>query len=47
MSLDNYGQVETINLRALLFVVASDTVLIEYEIFNSEKETIKVAMLKL
>ena len=47
MSLDNYGQVETINLRALLFVVASDTVLIEYEIFNSEKETTKVAMLKL
>jgi len=47
MNLNNYGQVETVNLRALLFIVASNTVLIEHEIFNSEKETTKVAMSKL
>ena len=47
ISLDNYSQVETINLRVLLFIVAFDIVLIKYEIFNSEKETTKVAILKL
>jgi len=47
MTLDNYGQVKTINLRALLFIVASDIILIEYEIFNFEKKTTKVAIPKL
>ena len=47
MNLDNYGQVETVNLRALLFIVVSNTVLIEHEIFNPEKGTTKVAMSKL
>jgi len=47
ITLDNYSQVETVNLKASLFIVASDTVLIEHKISNSEKETTKVAMLKL
>jgi len=47
MTLDNYSQVETTNSKTLLFIVASGTVLIEYEIFNPEKETAKVAILKL
>jgi len=42
MSLGNYSQVETTNSK-----VASSTVLIEYEIFDSEKETTKVAVSKL
>ena len=47
MTLGNYGQVKTINSKALLFIVASSTVLIEYEVFDSERETTKVIMLKL
>jgi len=47
MTLGNYGQVETANSKALLFMVASGTVLIEYEIFNPEKETTKVTVSKL
>ena len=47
MTLNNYGWVETANSKALLFMVASGTVLIEYEIFDSEKETTKVAISKL
>ena len=47
MTLDNYSQVETTNSKTLLFIVASGTVLIEHEIFNPEKETAKVAILKL
>ena len=47
MTLDNYGWVETANSKALLFIVASGTVLIEHEIFDSKKETTKVAMSKL
>ena len=42
ISLDNYSQVETTNLK-----VTSNTVLIEYEIFNPEKETTQVAVSKL
>ena len=47
ITLDNYSQVKTTNSKALLFIVASSTVLIEYEVFDSKRETIKVAMLKL
>jgi len=44
MTLGNYSWVETTNLEALLFIVASGTVLIEHEIFNLKKETTKVAV---
>jgi len=47
MILDNYSQVETANLKALLFIVTSSTVLIKHEIFDSAKGTTKVAMSKL
>ena len=47
MTLDNYSQVKTTNSKTLLFIVASGTVLIEHKIFNPEKETAKVAILKL
>ena len=47
MTSDNYSWVETTNLKVLLFVVTSSTVLTEYEIFDSEKEITKVAMSKL
>jgi len=47
ITLGNYGQVETANSKALLFIIASGTVLIEHEIFDPEKETTKVAMSKL
>ena len=47
ITLNNYSQVETVNSKASLFIAASDTVLIEHKIFNSEKETTKVAMSKL
>jgi len=47
MTLGNYSQVETTNLKALLFIVAFGTVLIEHEIFNPEKETTKVSVSKL
>jgi len=47
VALDNYDQVETANLKALLFMVASNTILIEHEIFDPEKETTKIAVLKL
>ena len=47
MTLGNYGQVETANSKVLLFMVASGTVLIEYEILNSKKETTKVTVSKL
>ena len=47
MTLDNYDQVETANLKAPLFMVASNTILIGHEIFDPEKETTKVAVLKL
>ena len=44
---DNYGWVETANLKVLLFMVAFGIILIEHEIFNSKKETTKVTILKL
>jgi len=47
MTLDNYSQVKTTNSEVLLFIVASGAVLIKHEIFDPEKETTKVAMLKL
>ena len=47
MTLDNYDQVETVNSKALLFMITSSTVLIEHEIFDPEKETTKVTMSKL
>ena len=47
MTLDNYSWVKTINSKILQFMIISNTVLIEYEIFDSEKETTKVAMLKI
>jgi len=47
MILSDYGQVETANSKVLLSMVASGTVLIEHEIFDLEKETTKVAVLKL
>jgi len=47
MTLGNYSWVETTNLKALLFVIVSSTVLIGYKIFYLEKETIKVTISKL
>ena len=47
ITLDNYGQVKTANLKILLFIVTSGTVLIEHEIFNPEKGTTKVAVSKI
>jgi len=47
VALDNYDQVETANLKASLFMVASNTILIKHEIFDPEKKTTKVAVLKL
>ena len=47
ITLDNYGWVKTANSKALLFIVAFGTILIEHEIFNSKKGTIKVTILKL
>ena len=47
MILDNYNQIETANSKALIFMVASGTILIEHIIFDFEKGTTKVAMSKL
>ena len=47
ITLDNYSQVKTVKSKALLFMVASSTVLIKHEIFDPDKETTKIAMLKL
>ena len=47
ITLNNYSWVETTNSKALLFIVASGTVLIEHKIFDSEKETTKVTISKL
>ena len=47
MILDNYGWVETVNLKVPLFIVTSSTILVEHEIFNLEKGTTKVAVLKI
>ena len=45
MTPDNYGRLGTANSKVLLFIVASNIILIEYKIFNPEKETTKVAVL--
>jgi len=47
ITLINYSQIETANLKVLLFMVVSGTVLIEHKIFDSEKETTKIAILQL
>jgi len=47
MTLGNYGWVVTTNSKALLFMITSNTVIIEHKIFNSEKVITKVAELKL
>ena len=47
MTLDNYSQVETVNLKVLSFIVTSDTILIEHKIFDLEKKTIKISISKL
>ena len=47
MTLDNYGWVEIINSKTLLFMVTSNTILIEYEIFDPKQGTTKVALSKL
>jgi len=47
ITLGNYNWVEITNSEALLFIVTSGTVLIEYEIFNLEKETTKVIVSKI
>ena len=39
--------IETATLKILLFIVTSDTILIEHKIFNLEKGTTKVAVSKL
>jgi len=42
-----YNWVKTANSKVFLFIVVSDTILIEYKIFNSEKYTAEVAISKL
>ena len=47
INLDNYNQVETTNSKALLFIITSNTILIEHEIFNPKKGATKVIVSKL
>jgi len=47
ITLDNYSWVETANSKVLIFIVAFDTILIEYKIFDPNKEITKVAVSKL
>ena len=47
ITLGNYGWVETTNSKLLLSMIASGTILIEHEIFDSEKETTKAAISKI
>ena len=47
MTISNYDWVKTVNSKVSLFIVACSTVLIGYEIFDSEKETIRVTISKL
>jgi len=47
ITLGNYGQVKTANSKAPLFIVAPNTILVEYKIFDPEKETTKVVVSKL
>ena len=47
ITLGDYGWVKTTNLKAILFIVAFSTVLIEHKIFDSKIKTTKVTMSKL
>ena len=47
MTLGNYSQVKIANSKTLLFIVISSIILIEHEIFDSNKGTTKVTMSKL
>jgi len=47
ITLGNYSQVEIVNSKVPLFMVASSTILIEHEIFDHKKETTQVAVSKL
>ena len=47
ITLGCYSQVKTANSKTLLFIVISSTILIEHEIFDSDKETTKVTMSKI
>jgi len=47
MTSGNYSQVETVNSKALLVMIASSTILIEHKIFDPEKGTTKVVISKL
>ena len=44
ITLDSYGWIKTTNLKVLLFIVASSTILIEHEILDPKKETTKVTV---
>ena len=47
VTLSNHGQVKIANSKTLLFIVASNTVLIEHGIFDFTKGTTEVAVSKL
>ena len=47
ITLGNFSQVKIANLKTLLFIVISSTILIEHKIFDSNKGTTKVTMSKL
>jgi len=47
MTLGNYSSVKIANSKISLFIVTSGTILIEHKIFDSKKETTKVAILKI
>ena len=47
MTLGNYDWVVTTNSKVLLFMITSNTVIIEHKIFNSDKVITQVAELKL
>ena len=47
MTQGNYGHVKTANSKALLFMVAVGTVLIEHEIIDPEDRTTRTAISKL
>ena len=47
VTLDNYSWLESVYSRALLFIIALGTFLLENKIFDPEKATTKIAILKL
>jgi len=47
MALDNYCWVETANLKVSLFMIVPGIVLIKHKIFDPEKGTTKVFILKI